>query len=177
MTFGTTAGRSRIEPGLLASRLVHATVLHPRHCDVDGSHRLDLSLSRVPLRVARRCPSSSRSHRNSARYAPASRPERPSGRLASLFTTLSQHRGPFLTGAQTPAARLGFQRGRYVAPADEWMIHNFRSCPFVRAATRSFELPSDEIGFECHSCEDVCPPRELVPARPRPPALPRSSHV
>jgi hypothetical protein len=41
-------------------------------------------------------------------------------RASRVVVHYAQPRRPFLAGALTPAARLDFQRGRYVAPPGEW---------------------------------------------------------
>ena len=125
--------------------LVHATVVHPRCFDLDCSgHGLDLAspgmaVSRhepVPVLVTlvyelgeirvdlglqgrgehRPCP-----------FAADLVQARATFRASLVVVHYAQHRRPFLAGALTPAARLGSQRGRYVAPPGEWVIHNFRS--------------------------------------------------
>jgi hypothetical protein len=125
--------------------LVDTTVVHPRCFDLDRTgHGLDLASSGVavsrhepvPVLVAlvselgeirvdlglqgrgehRPCPFTADLVQAKATF-----------RARLVVVHYAQHRRPFLAGALTPAARLGFQRGRYVAPPGEWVIHNFRS--------------------------------------------------
>jgi len=74
-------------------------------------------------------------------------------RAGLVVVHYAQHRRFFFAGALTPAACLGSQGGRYVAPPSEWAIYNFRACLATRAYSdlpcapdaclRSGKLPSD----------------------------------
>ncbi len=134
-----------LELGLFTGRLVDTTVVHPRCFDLDRSgHGLDLAspgvaISRhetVPVLIAlvyelgeiRVDLGLQGSGQHRPRTFAADLVQAEATFRASLGVVhYAQHRRPFLAGALTPAARLGFQRGRYVAPPDEWVIHNFRS--------------------------------------------------